>query len=71
MSLIKPKPKIEKIQVRVNMDSLVVSDIKQYCKYAGFSKMDEFLEEAANFVMWRDKEFKDWKESCQTPPISS
>lgn len=62
MSLIKPKPIIERTQLRINIDSQILADIHQYCSYANFKKPDDFLEEAALHILSKDKDFKEWKE---------
>ncbi len=69
MSIIKPKPRYERAQIRVRIDSQVLSEIGQYCEYAGFKKQDEFFEEAALHVLSKDKDFKEWKE--QTEQLTS
>ena len=62
MSIIKPKPKFEREQIRIQMDSLILSEIKRYCEYVGFKKHDEFFEESASYILSKDKDFKEWKE---------
>jgi metal-responsive CopG/Arc/MetJ family transcriptional regulator len=59
MPLIKPKPKVEKIRVSIKIDSLLLSQIEDYCKYAGFSKPDDFFSEAAHYVISKDKDYAD------------
>ena len=63
MSMIKPKPKQERSQIRIQVDSQILSDIARYCEYAGFRKQDEFFEEAALHILLKDKDFKEWKET--------
>lgn len=62
MSIIKPKPKQERQQIRIQIDSQLLSDIARYCEYAGFRKQDEFFEESALHILSKDKDFKEWKE---------
>ena len=62
MSLLKPKQKIERAQYRINLDAAVLAEVKQYCDYAGFKKLDDFFEEAAIHIFSRDKAYKEWKE---------
>lgn len=63
MSILKPKPKQERSQIRIHVDSQVLSEISRYCEYAGFKKQDEFFEEAALHILTKDKDFKEWKET--------
>ena len=63
MPLIQPKQKREKTQVRINIDTKIAEEMKRYCEYAGFNKLDDFLEEAALHILSKDKSFRDWKEN--------
>jgi len=63
MSLIKPKNKINKVQQRVSLDAVTIDEINLYMSYVGFSKIDDFIQEACNHVLSKDKEFKEWKMS--------
>lgn len=58
MPLIKSKQKQEKAQVRICIESKVLETIKQYCDWAGVKKQDEFFEQAAQYLLSKDK---DWK----------
>lgn len=66
MSLIQPKQKREKIQIRINIDTTISEEMKHYCQYAGFTKLDDFIEEAAQHILGKDKQFKEWKENQKT-----
>ncbi|MHB1949560.1 MAG: hypothetical protein ACYCQI_15785 [Gammaproteobacteria bacterium] len=67
MSIIKPKPKQEREQIRIQVDSQVLSEISRYCEYAGFKKPDEFFEEAALHILSKDRDFKEWREARMQP----
>lgn len=68
MSIIKPKRTVERTQLRVSIDTQVLSDVEKYCTYAKFKKTDEFFEEAALHILTKDKDFREWKE--QTEPAT-
>ena len=55
MPIIKAKAKQEKEQVRISIDTRVIERIRQYCEWANISKPDEFFEQAAEFVLSKDK----------------
>ena len=57
MPIIKAKEKQEKEQVRISIDTRVLEKVKQYCAWASISKPDEFFEQAAEFVLSKDKEW--------------
>jgi hypothetical protein len=58
MPLIKSKHKPEKEQVRIMVDNQVLEKVKQYCDWADVKKQDDFFEQAAEFVLSKDK---DWQ----------
>lgn len=61
MSLIKPKQKTEQVQIKINIESFLLEDIKMYCDYAGLSKLDDFFEGAALHILSKDSGFKSAK----------
>lgn len=64
MSILKPKPTIERTQFRVSIDKQILSDVERYCEYANFKKVDDFLEEAALHILSKDKDFREWKDKA-------
>ena len=65
MALIKPKQKTKNVQQRITIDATILEDTRLYCEYAGFDKLDEFIQEALVHILSKDKEFKEWKETKQ------
>lgn len=57
MPIIKAKQKQEKEQIRISIENRILEKIRQYCEWAGIGKQDEFFEQAAEFVLSKDK---DW-----------
>lgn len=57
MAIIKAKQKQQKEQLRINIDKNLHEKIKQYCEWAGVQKIDDFIEQAAEYVFVKDK---DW-----------
>lgn len=57
MPIIKAKQKQDKEQIRISVDKGLIDKIKQYCEWANVTKQDEFFEQAAEFVLSKDK---DW-----------
>ena len=69
MPLIKAKQKDEKEQVRITIPKSLLEEINEYCKWANFSKPekpDEFLEQAASYVLKKDKEWAKYQEELET-----
>jgi hypothetical protein len=65
MAIIKPKPTVERTQVRISIDAQLLAEVEQYCKFAKFKKADEFFEEGARHILSKDKDFKEWKENIE------
>ena len=57
MPIIKASEKIEKEQVRINIDKSILDKIRQYFEWADVKKHDDFFAQAAEFVLSKDK---DW-----------
>ena len=57
MPLLKPAAKNDKEQLRVTLDKDMIQKIEQYCQWAGLKKIDDFVEQAADFVFKKDKEW--------------
>lgn len=57
MPIIKTKEKQETEQLRIVIDARVLEKVKRYCEWANIGKPDEFFEQAAEFVLSKDK---DW-----------
>lgn len=58
MALLSAKPKSKRVPVSLRFDDRLISDIKAYNAWAGIDRLDEFLEQAARFVLEKDK---DWQ----------
>lgn len=57
MPILKPADKHEKEQVRLNLDTVVWSQVKAYCEWAHFNSKEDFIEQAVEFVLKKDKEW--------------
>ncbi len=59
MALIKPNLKSKKVQTRIGLSESLLADINVYCQWANIEKVDDFIEQAVEFVFAKDK---DWVE---------
>ena len=59
MALLKPKQEKIKAQVRLKLDADVWEKVKAYCEWANFAKKEDFLEQAVEYILNKDR---DWKE---------
>lgn len=57
MPIIKAKQKHDKEQIRISIETKVLEKIREYCDWAKITKPDEFFEQAAEYVLAKDK---DW-----------
>jgi hypothetical protein len=64
MALLSAKPKSKRIPISLRFDDHLISDIKAYNAWAGINRLDDFLEQAARFVLGRDK---DWQKKINKP----
>lgn len=68
MALITPKIKTKKIQTRISLDEMLLSQIKTYCDWAKIEKIDDFVEQAIEFVFAKDK---DWRALQRTDTVAN
>ena len=59
MAIISKKKSDEKEKIKAEINSDIASKIKEYCAWANVNDIGFFIEEAAQFVFSKDK---DWKE---------
>lgn len=58
MPLIKPRERIKKEKINLNLNQKLLQESREYCAWAGIENVDEFLEQAAAFVLEKDL---DWR----------
>lgn len=57
MPIIKAKEKATKEQLRINIEKNIFDEVKQYCEWASVKRIDDFFEQAAQYILSKDK---DW-----------
>lgn len=58
MALLSAKQKYKKIPISLRFDDHLLLDIKAYNTWAGIDRLDDFLEQAARYILEKDK---DWQ----------
>lgn len=58
MALLSAKPKSKRVPISLRFDDRLILDIKAYSAWAGIDRLDDFLEQAARYVLEKDK---DWQ----------
>jgi hypothetical protein len=59
MAIIKVKQKSEKIQIRIAIENHTMEKIKQYCEWLDVKKPDDFFQQAAEYILSKDKEWNE------------
>lgn len=63
MPIIKGQQNENKISLKAKIKLSTADEIDQYCKWPGVSDVAKFIEEAAEFVLSADKDWKRYKKS--------
>ena len=63
MALLQPTKQIQKQQLRIYTDKALIEEINQYCQWANLKKVDDFFEQAAEYILRKDKDWKSYQES--------
>ena len=67
MALIAKKEQSTQQNISIEIESKLHQDILSYCKWAGFENdLSYFVQEAAQFVLSKDKDWKAHKKSKST-----
>jgi len=65
MAIISKNKSDEKEKIKADINSEVLSEIKQYCAWASVDDIGFFIEEAARFVFDKDKDWKTHKKEMK------
>jgi len=55
MPIIRPVEQQRKETCRIKLDAGIMDKVRHYCELAGVTKIDEFFQQAADFVFSKDK----------------
>ena len=58
MPILKPTSKSGMSAISAKMPTHLKEDISEYCKFANISSLQEFLIQASEYILSRDKEWK-------------
>lgn len=62
MALLTPQSKSKKIPISLRFDESLLTAIKSYNEWVGIERIDHFFEQAARFVLEKDK---DWQKKAE------
>jgi hypothetical protein len=63
MPIIKSTKNTKTEKVKLSIDSDVIKEVKQYCDWASVKNVNIFFEQAAEFVLNKDSEWKKHKKT--------
>lgn len=61
MALINGASSAKKIKIKAIINSEIVLNIEEYCRWANIDDIGFFIEEAASFIFSKDKDWKDYQ----------
>tara|TARA_B100001996_G_C18626255_1_gene579880 strand:+ start:441 stop:671 length:231 start_codon:yes stop_codon:yes gene_type:complete len=68
MPLLKPIEKANKEPVTLNLNAAVWQKTLAYCEWAKFENREEFIEQAIEFVLNKDRDWKKHQAAQKTEP---
>ncbi|KTC89854.1 hypothetical protein OQJ18_06770 [Fluoribacter dumoffii] len=66
MAIIKQKSEAKKEKLKIQLSEETFKMINEYCSWSKIDDISYFIEEAANFVFKKDKEWKKYLEEMET-----
>lgn len=57
MALLSAKQKLKRVAVSLRFDDQLITEIKAYSEWIGIDRLDDFFNQAARYILERDK---DW-----------
>lgn len=58
MSLLTAQPKAKKITLSLRLDEELLIKIKSYNEWVGIERVDQFFEQAARYILEKDREWQ-------------
>ncbi len=66
MPIVKKKSKPEKKYSRIGIETSIMEKVQQYCNWLNMKKPDEFFEQAAEYLLSKDKDWINYINSKET-----
>ena len=67
MPILKPTADRKQENIRIKIDSESIDKAKQYCDWAGIKKVDEFFQQAVDYVLSKDREWAQYIGQLERP----
>lgn len=69
MPLITEAKSIEKEKIKLDIDSEILNEIRQYCAWANIKDINHFFEEAATYIFSKDKDWNKYLKSYKKEAV--
>ena len=61
MALLDPKKRSKRVPISLRLEEQLIDEISAYCKWLGIARLQDFFEQAADYILQNDKEWKQEK----------
>lgn len=61
MALLDPKKRSKRMQVTFRLEESLISEVSAYCQWLGIARLQDFFEQAADYILKNDKDWKQGK----------
>lgn len=70
MALLDPKKRSKRVPVSLRFEEQLMDEIGAYCKWLGIARLQDFFEQAAEYILKNDKDWKQEKTVTTTKKMS-
>lgn len=68
MALLDPKKRSKRVAISLRLEENLINEISAYCSWLGIARLQEFFEQAADYILKNDK---DWKQAMSSPKTAT
>ena len=68
MALLDPKKRSKRVPISLRLEEQLVDDISAYCKWLGIARLQDFFEQASDYILKNDKDWREAKHPSKTRP---
>jgi hypothetical protein len=68
MTLLDPKKHSKRVPISFRFEEQLMDEISAYCKWLGIARLQDFFEQAADYILKNDKDWREVKDPSKTRP---
>jgi hypothetical protein len=69
MALLDPKKQRSKrVAISLRLEESLINEVSAYCRWLGIARLQDFFEQAADYILKNDK---DWKQARASPKAAT